>query len=300
MAMNLKDQIYQVFSLVGHFYAKLAKKYYFEDYVRVYPQGIIFNRYGIKRKASASDVKNFKNHSKFYAFAAQFVKGKSVVDIGCGSGYGCQIIKQAGAKSVYGTDASSSAIQFAKVHFGKYARLSVQSITDMKKYPSHTFDITISSEVLEHVKEYNMEHQAIKELQRVTKLNGLIIIGTPNNEMLADHGFSYIEIHRLIKNNFTDFIIFENALVPFGRSKVRWEKRLAKGKTGVIVSEKINLNETLLPQDVIPQIKTGLKPGRYKFKSYSINTTLLHNTHSWVIIGINNHPASNTFLLTNK
>ena len=300
MAMNLKDQIYQVFSLVGHFYAKLAKKYYFEDYVRVYPQGIIFNRYGIKRKASASDVKNFKNHSKFYAFAAQFVKGKSVVDIGCGSGYGCQIIKQAGAKSVYGTDSSSSAIQFAKVHFGKYARFSVQSITDMKKYPSHTFDITISSEVLEHVKEYNMEHQAIKELQRVTKLNGLIIIGTPNNEMLADHGFSYIEIHRLIKNNFTDFIIFENALVPFGRSKVRWEKRLAKGKTGVIVSEKINLNETLLPQDVIPQIKTGLKPGRYKFKSYSINTTLLHNTHSWVIIGINNHPASNTFLLTNK
>ena len=300
MAMNLKDQIYQVFSLVGHFYAKLAKKYYFEDYVRVYPQGIIFNRYGIKKKASVSDVKNFKNHSKFYAFAAQFVKGKSVVDIGCGSGYGCQIIKQAGAKSVYGTDASSSAIQFAKVHFGKYARFSVQSITDMKKYPSHTFDITISSEVLEHVKEYNMEHQAIKELQRVTKLNGLIIIGTPNNEMLADHGFSYIEIHRLIKNNFTDFIIFENALVPFGRSKVRWEKRLAKGKTGVIVSEKINLNETLLPQDVIPQIKTGLKPGRYKFKSYSINTTLLHNTHSWVIIGINNHPASNTFLLTNK
>lgn len=298
--MNLKDQIYQIFSLIGHFYAKLAKKYYFEDYVRVYPQGIIFNRYGIKKKASASDVKNFKNHSKFYAFAAQFVKGKSVVDIGCGSGYGCQIIKQAGAKSVYGTDASSSAIQFAKAHFGKYAHLSVQSITDMKKYPSHTFDITISSEVLEHVKEYNMEHQAIKELQRVTKLNGLIIIGTPNNEMLADHGFSYTEIHRLMKNNFTDFIIFENALVPFGRSKVRWEKRLAKGKTGVIVSEKINLNETLLPQDVIPRIKTGSKPGRYKFKSYSINTTLLHNTHSWVIIGINNHPESNTFLLTNK
>lgn len=298
--MNLKDQIYQVFSLIGHLYAKLAKKYYFEDYVRVYPQGIIFNRYGIKKKAAASDIRNFKNHSKFYTFAAQFVKGKSVVDIGCGSGYGCQIIKQAGAKSVYGTDASSSAIQFAKAYFGKYAHFLVQSITDMKKYPSHTFDITISSEVLEHIKEYNMEHQAIKELQRVTKFNGLIIIGTPNNEILADHGFSYTEIHRLMKNNFTDFIIFENALVPFGHSKVRWEKRLAKGKVGVIVSEKINLDETLLPQDVIPQIKTGLKTGRYKFKSYSINTTLLHNTHSWVIIGINNHPASNTFLLTNK
>ncbi|GEM_PF-1308371 len=298
--MNLKDQIYQLFNSIGHIYAKLAQKYYFEDYVRVYPQGIIFNRYGIKKKAADSDIKNFKNHSKFYSFAAQFVKGKSVVDIGCGSGYGCQILKRAGAKSVYGTDASSSAIQFAKNHFGKYAHFSIQSITDMRKYSSHTFDITISSEVLEHIKEYSMEHQAIKELQRITKLNGLIIIGTPNNEMIADHGFSYTEIYRLMKNNFTDFIIFENALVPFGRFKVRWEKRLAKGKIGVVISEKINLNETVLPGGVIPQIKTGLKPGRYKFKSYSVNTTLLHNTHSWVIIGINNHPASNTFLLTNK
>lgn len=285
--MNLKDQIYYVLSLIGHNFAKLTKKYYFEDYVRVYPGGISFNRYGIKKKASLSNLKNFKNHSKFYLFASQFVKNKVVSDIGCGSGYGCQILKKAKAKSIYGTDASSPAIKFARRHFAKYADFGVQSITDMKSYQDYTFDVTISSEVLEHIKEYGMEELAIKELQRITKPQGLIIIGTPNSEMLSDHGFSYAEICALMKKNFARFVIFENALIPFNQSKARWEKRLAKGKTGIIISEKINLEETLLPEGSIPRIKKGLKPGRYKFGPYLINTKLLHNTHSWVIIAVN-------------
>lgn len=285
--MNLKDQIYYIFSLIGHNFAKLTKKYYFEDYVRVYPDGIVFNRYGIKKEASASDLKNLKNHSKFYIFASQFVKNKFVSDIGCGSGYGCQILKKAKAKSIYGTDASSSAIKFARRYFARYADFSIQSITNMKLYQDHAFDVIISSEVLEHIKEYGMEELAIKELQRITKPQGLIIIGTPNSEMLSDHGFSYTEIDTLMKENFTRFVIFENALVPFNQSKTRWKKRLAKGKTGIIISEKINLEETLLPKGFIPQIKRGLKPGRYRFGPYIINTKLLHNTHSWVIIAIN-------------
>lgn len=289
MAINIKNQIYKIFSLIGYNFARFTKKYYFEDFVRVYPDGIIFNRYGIKKKAGDSDIKNFRNHSKFYIFVSQFVKEKIVSDIGCGSGYGCQILKQAKAKSVYGADASSPAIKFAKNNFSRYAKFSTQSITDMKSYQNKTFDVTISSEVLEHIKEYNKEELAIAELKRITKPKGLIIIGTPNSEMLFDHGFSFDEINKLAKKYFLKFVIFENALIPFGKLKNKWEKRMEKGKVGVIVSEKINLKETLLPPSAIPQIKKGLKPGRYKFGPYSINTSLLHNTHSWIIIAIN-HP----------
>lgn len=285
--MSFKDRIYQIFSMFGYTYAKLTKKYYFEDYVRVYPNGIIYNRYGIKKNAAISDLKNFKNHSKFYIFAAQFVKNKSVADIGCGSGYGCRIVKQAGAKSVFGADASSSSIKFAKKHFGKYAKFSIQSITNMKGFQDNIFDISITSEVLEHIKEYNMENEAVKQLQRITKPKGLIVIGTPNSEMLPDHGFSYAEIYSFMKKNFKDFIIFENALVPFGKSKKQWEKRVSKGKVGIIISEKTNLAETLLLENAKPEIKKGLKIGKFKFASYRINTSLLHNTHSWVALAIN-------------
>lgn len=219
MAINIKNQIYKIFSLLGYNFAKLTKKYYFEDFVRVYPDGIIFNRYGIRKKASDSDIKNFRNHSKFYIFVSQFVKKRKVSDIGCGSGYGCQILKQAKAKSVYGTDASSPAIKFAEKSYGKYAKFSTQSITDMKNYKNDTFDITISSEVLEHIKEYNKEELAITELKRITKPKGLIIIGTPNSEMLGNHGFSFDEIDKLAKKHFSKFVIFENALIPFGKLK---------------------------------------------------------------------------------
>ncbi len=287
MVMSLKDRIHQMLSLTGHLYAKLTKKYYFEDYVRVYPNGIIYNRWGIKKTAASSDLKNFKNHCKFYLFASQFVKNKSVADIGCGSGYGCQILKESQAKLVCGADASSSTIQFAKNHFGKYANFSVQSITNMKDFNDGMFDISITSEVLEHIKEYNMENEAIKQLKRITKPQGLIIIATPNNEMLHDHGFSYEEISSLMKRNFKKYIIFENALIPFGKSKKLWKKRLSKRNVGIIISEKINLSETLLPEHAKPELKKGDKIGKLKFANYQINTSLLHNTHSWITLAIN-------------
>ncbi|MCA3287519.1 MAG: hypothetical protein ING09_13295 [Roseomonas sp.] len=31
---------------------------------------------------------NFRNHLRFYQFASQFVRGKEVLDCGCGTGYG--------------------------------------------------------------------------------------------------------------------------------------------------------------------------------------------------------------------
>jgi hypothetical protein len=114
-----------------------------------------------------------------------------------------------------------------------------------------------------------------------------VIVGTPNNEMLDGHGFSFDEIHALFDRNFSKFCIFENALVPSGDYKSLWEKRLEEHKLGVIISEQINLDETFLPDGKIPEIKTGINAVTYKFENYEIDTTLLHNTHSWVVLAVN-------------
>lgn len=157
----------------------------------------------------------------------------------------------------------------------------------MKEYRDDFFDISISSEVLEHIKEYKREEKAIEELKRITQNGGLIIIATPNSEMLGKHGFSFGEINALLQEHFSVFCIFENALVPFGNAKLMWEKRLSEGEVGVIISEHINFLETVLPDGVNPEIKTGLEVGELKFSEYIIDTTLLHNTHSWVIMAVN-------------
>lgn len=275
----------------GHLLGKLTKKYYFEDYIRVYPGGVLFDHRGRSLKAGDDALKNYLNHVKFYKFVSQFIKDKAVVDIGCGSGYGCEILKKYGAADVYGADISKHAIQFAKSKFRGYAKFSVQSITNLKKYLDGFFDVAVSSEVLEHIKEYGVEQKAIDELKRITKNEGLVIIATPNSEMLDEHGFSYDELYQLFNKNFSKFCIFENAFIPSGPARTLWEARLRQNEVGVIISQQINFSETFLPDGKIPEIKSGIKPGSYKFERYEIDTTLLHNTHSWIGLAVNDKLA---------
>src|SRR3990172_706149 len=216
--------IYKIYLQLTHIIARITKKYYFEDYLRVYPDGLSYNPLGLKKKPAKKDINNFLNHVKFYKFAAQFVKNKYVADLGCGSGYGCEIFKKAGASLVYGSDISKHSINFAKSHFGNIVDFSLQTIINLNEYRDNMFDVTVSSDVLEHIKEYNKEDRAIKELKRVTRDKGLIIIGTPNNEILEEHGFSFEEIRTLLKSNFSKFCIFENTLYPSEDRKYLWEK----------------------------------------------------------------------------
>lgn len=283
----MKKLVKKVFFYFTHLIGKINGKYYFEDYKRVYPDGLAFNRMGKKNKSTKHDLNNYLNHSKFYRFAAQFVNNKKVVDVGCGSGYGSKIIKESGSVSFNGYDISKSSIRYAKSHYKNYGTFDVCSIVDMSQIEDNSSDITINSEVLEHIKEYNMEQKAIDELKRITKNNGLIIIGTPNTELSNDHGFSYDEIKGLFSKNFSHYCVFENAFIPFGEFKKLWAKRLDGKNTGVIISELINIEESCIPDGCIPELKHGLEAGTYNFENYKIDTKLLHNTHSLVIVAIN-------------
>jgi SAM-dependent methyltransferase len=185
---------------------------------------------------------------------------------------------------VCGSDASKSAIRFARQHYGDVAEFSIQGITDMNLFSDGQFDLVVCSEVLEHVREYGKEHQALTEIRRVTSPDGLVVLGTPNSEMLGDHGFSFHEIDTLIREHFSQYCIFENALVPFGSSKNDWAQRLAEGQTGVIISQAIDIAETVLPDDGVVEIKAGIPAGVYQLGGLAIDISRLHNTHSWVIV----------------
>jgi 2-polyprenyl-3-methyl-5-hydroxy-6-metoxy-1,4-benzoquinol methylase len=284
--MVMKNFILKIYNAFTHFYGRISEKYYCEDFIRVYPNGIRFNRLGWRSPLKPKHIKNFLNHQKFYTFACQFARGAVAADIGCGSGYGCALLKDAGAVRVCGSDASNSAIHFATEHYSNIVEFSVQSITDMYLYNNDQFGLTICSEVLEHIKEYEKEDQAVKEINRITQPNGIIIIATPNSELQGDHGFSFEEMEILMKKHFTQYCIFENALLPFGSSKKLWEQRLSEGRTGVIVSQAINLDEVDLPNGVKPELKSGKPAGIYRIGNTEVNTTLLHNTNSWVIVAI--------------
>lgn len=284
--------------MILHWVAILSKRYYFEDHVRVYPEEIAFDELGRKRIFLNNDRKNYLNHRKFYLFSSQFVDHKKVCDIGCGTGYGCKILKDKGASLVMGIDISEHSIEYARKKFGEYAKFSIQSATNLKLFRDDSFDVSISSEVLEHLKEYAKEDVVLKEMMRITKNNGLIIIATPNSELLGSHGFHFKELTRLLKRNFKHFIIFENALLPFEKNGIDlWKQRLKNGETGIIVTQNINFSETVLPpgKQGNDLIKQGIASGSYKFYDIEIDTGILHNTHSFIAMAINEKSKNNMF-----
>ena len=212
---------------------------------------------------------NFLNHLKVYQFAEQFVKGKTVLDVGCGTGYGSYYLRTHGAQSVFGIDYSEEAVAYAVGHYPEvtFQQMDAQRIS----YPNKSFDVVISSENLEHLPD---PAENIAEIHRVMKERGLLVLGTPNKEIASPDSekssnhfhireFSFDELDSLIRKHFRSVHIFENMLEspsPMGR-KMKEERR-RKGRIGV-------------ERGARKSIRLGDR---------TVDLTHLHNTHSFVVI----------------
>lgn len=122
------------------------------------------------------------DHVERYKFASKYVKGKNVLDISCGTGYGSKILCEAGATKVVGIDISSEAIDFAKTHYQmKGLEFKVGNILDIDS-PENYFDVITCFETIEHIKN---QEKAFAELRRVLKSEGLLIISSPNRKLTS-------------------------------------------------------------------------------------------------------------------
>lgn len=160
---------------------------------------------------------NFVNHLKVYRFASQFCKGKRVLDVGCGTGYGTAYLANS-AWSAVGIDISSQAVRYARKQYRdsnlQFERMSAESLT----FADGSFDFIISTENFEHLGDHkaNLQHMA-----RVLTNQGMLLLATPNLEMFVDdsnpyhtHEFTYEELSNLLKEFFSEYVIAENVLTP--------------------------------------------------------------------------------------
>lgn len=122
----------------------------------------------------------YLEHISRYFFARQIVKNKVVLDVACGSGYGSDYLLQAGAKKVIGVDISKEAIEYAKKKYKKKALQFIKSDVLKLPFPDHTFDIIVSYETVEHLRDHQ---KFIKEIKRVLKKTGVLLISTPNTKI---------------------------------------------------------------------------------------------------------------------
>jgi ubiquinone biosynthesis O-methyltransferase len=117
-----------------------------------------------------------EDHTERYRFAAEFVRGKTVLDIACGVGYGSKYLANAGALRVDGVDITEDVIDYAKLNY-QVDRISftIGNIYDFKSDIS--YDVITCFETIEHVKDYRI---ALSNLYSLLNKNGVLLISTPN------------------------------------------------------------------------------------------------------------------------
>jgi SAM-dependent methyltransferase len=96
------------------------------------------------------DAGLIQQHLARYEFASTFVAGKKVLDIACGTGYGAEILKKAGAREVWGVDISTEAIDLAQREYGNSGiKFSVANAESFSLEVQ--FDVITSFETIEHL-----------------------------------------------------------------------------------------------------------------------------------------------------
>ncbi|MDP2927675.1 MAG: class I SAM-dependent methyltransferase [Candidatus Omnitrophota bacterium] len=125
-----------------------------------------------------TDRSFYLQHLKVYSFIKDNVLGKSVLDVGCGDGYGCAFLAER-AKFVQGVDYESEVVLSAQKKY-KADNLKYLAMDALKlEFKNQEFDIVCSFQVIEHIPE-ELIPVYLNQLRRVLKDKGTLYLSTLN------------------------------------------------------------------------------------------------------------------------
>lgn len=164
-----------------------------------------------------------------------------LLDVGCGPGHLMYFLPKANNLSVFGCDISENSLQRAREKGMKTVKCN---LWEKFPFPDESFDVIVASEVIEHI--YDTE-TFIRELKRIMKKDGILIITTPNvaslgrrvmllfgmNPILeyklsggAGHirYFTFKDMKHFLRENGFDILVLETDTVNISFSgKIHWK-----------------------------------------------------------------------------
>jgi len=152
-------------------------------------------------------------HLARYKFASQFIS-KRVLDLGCGCGYGAEILSGK-ADVLISLDLNLKALQIGE-QYSAFTRF-VSGNALRLPFRASVFDSVVALEVIEHL---CYPVQMLKETKRVLKDAGCLILSTPNKPYYQNenpfhvHEFSYDELVALLHQFFKNVVIWSEAVSP--------------------------------------------------------------------------------------
>ena len=108
------------------------------------------------------------------------LKGKRVLDLGCGYGEWCKIYSEMGASYVKGVDISSKMLDVAKSECSQFDNIEFD-LMDMANLSEldETFDVVVSSLAVHYVEDFEKLCKDVKKILN-RGWNLLILAGAPN------------------------------------------------------------------------------------------------------------------------
>ncbi len=163
-----------------------------------------------ERMTSSADGQIEYEHLHRYCFARLFCRGKDVVDVAAGEGYGSALLAQV-ANRVIGVEMAADAVGHA---ISAYRHPNLSFIRgDARQLPlqSNIADVVVSFETIEHLYEQQL---FLAEIRRILRPGGVLVISSPDSEVFSYPGSPVNPFHlrELTRDEFKEALcaIFPN------------------------------------------------------------------------------------------
>ena len=160
------------------------------------------------------DKKLEAEHMQRYLSVRNLVKGMQVLDLACGEGYGSALLAET-AESVIGIDIDQGTIDQAQKKYQKENLRYMEGDAAAIPLPDHSVDAVVSFETIEHISE-ELQQKFLREINRVLKPDGLVIMSTPNKAIYSDR-YSYFNEYHIHEFYPDEFVLFLKQFFPYVR-----------------------------------------------------------------------------------
>ena len=123
-----------------------------------------------------TDADLLNEHVARYRFAEALVGGRRIVDLGCGVGYGSQILAGKAAR-VYALDFAPDAVAQGRAAFNAANIRWIAGDAERMPLADDSVDLVVAFEVIEHLADWRA---MLAESRRVLHADGQLVVSTPN------------------------------------------------------------------------------------------------------------------------
>ena len=143
-------------------------------------------------------------HLHRYFFAREFCRGKDVLDIASGEGYGSAYLAQV-AGAVVGVELSEEMVAHAQASYRRPNLEFRQGDARHLAFPDDRFDVVISFETIEH---FFDQTEFLDEIRRVLRPDGVLLISSPDRDIYSpvDGAVNPFHIKELSRREFEELI----------------------------------------------------------------------------------------------